>query len=191
MRERINDPEYVAVDKSRLYQILYRRGTTVHELSQTVGKSRSYISARLCVNGGLPKSIIPQICAALDVSPAQFIVPEYSPVDRVKLKRMLSMSGETLLTASARLGYSQSYLNSMLTRHNEQLRSDVLEQLDALFGIKIKDIAVGVGAVEESAPEPVQQELVLETRRDSALSEDDWSRLYRLMVEAFKEALNG
>lgn len=80
---------------------------------------------------------------------------------------------------SKELGYAPGYLSNVL--YTGRIRESVAVLLEKLYGIKRETIE------RKAEPEPVQQELVV--RPDSIMTDQDWARLYRLMVEALKEVL--
>lgn len=82
---------------------------------------------------------------------------------------------------SKELGYAPGYLSNVL--YTGRIRESVAVLLEKLYGIKRETIE----RKEEPEPVPVQQELVV--RPDSIMTDQDWARLYRLMVEALNEVL--
>lgn len=86
-----------------------------------------------------------------------------------------------MIEVSKELGYAPGYLSNVL--YTGRIRESVAVLLEKLYGIKRETIE----RREEPEPVPVQQELVV--RPDSIMTDQDWARLYRLMVEALKEVL--
>lgn len=109
---------------------------------------------------------------------------KFIKIDRVKLERELKRRDLSYEEVSKECGYAKGYISECLYRGC--VRESVMVVLDKLYGIKRERIEL-----EEETTPPVQTELVIEPRRDSIMNEEDWARLYRLMVEAFKEALKG
>lgn len=105
-------------------------------------------------------------------------------IDRRKFERAFKEHDVTYTEASRRLGFSDGYIAGRYYIGSIYANTAVL--LDQFYGIKREEIEY---VAPEPEPEPVQHELVL--KPDSALSDSDWAKLYRLMVEAFKEALQG
>lgn len=105
-------------------------------------------------------------------------------IDRYKFTREFKKHDVTYTEASRRLGYAQGYIAHRYYLGSISVNTAVL--LEQFYGIKRADIEY---VAPEPEPEPEQQELVL--RPDSIMSDNDWAKLYRLMVEAFKEALRG
>ena len=110
---RITSPNYVSIDKDKLYDRLADRRLSPSDVSRIMGKAEGYIAGTLASHGGLPSVIV------------------------------------------------------------SRLQDEV--------GIDMSTV------VKDSEPAPVVEVAV---KPDSALSDQDWARLYRLLVEAFKEALN-
>lgn len=105
------------------------------------------------------------------------------PIDRRAFEREFKRRNLLMIEVSKELGYAPGYLSNVL--YTGAIRDSVAVLLDKLYGIKRETIE----RKEAPEPVPVQQELVV--RPDSIMTDQDWARLYRLMVEALKEALQG
>ena len=102
------------------------------------------------------------------------------PIDRRAFEHELRTRDLPYQTVSMALGYNPNYVSEII--YQGKIRVSAAVVLDKLYGIKRENY-------EQREPEPVQQELVV--RPDSIMTDQDWARLYRLMVEAFREVLNG
>lgn len=102
-------------------------------------------------------------------------------IDRRAFEREFKRRDLPMAEVSKELGYAPGYLSNVL--YTGRIRESVAVLLEKLYGIKRETIE----RKEEPEPVPVQQELVV--RPDSIMTDQDWARLYRLMVEALKEVL--
>lgn len=102
-------------------------------------------------------------------------------IDRRAFEREFKRRDLSMAEVSRELGYHSGYLGNVL--YTGRIRESVAVLLEKLYGIKRETIE----RKEEPEPVPVQQELVV--RPNSIMTDQDWARLYRLMVEALKEVL--
>lgn len=103
------------------------------------------------------------------------------PIDRRAFEHEFKKRDLPMVEVSKELGYASGYLSNVL--YSGAIRESVAVLLEKLYGIKRETIE----RKAEPDPVPVQQELVV--RPDSIMTDQDWARLYRLMVEALKEVL--
>ena len=100
-------------------------------------------------------------------------------IDRVKFERALKELNLSFRDVSRKLGFGDTYISGRFYRGSIYENTAVL--LEQFYNIRREDIE------KKKTPE-LPQEVV--TKPDSALSDQDWARLYRLLVEAIKEALS-
>lgn len=99
-------------------------------------------------------------------------------IDGKKLKALLRDQNVALTAASRELGYSDSYLNSAVSRC--LIRRSVTDLLDSYYGIKLDSYI---------RKEPVAEEANSEKQQSVEIPEEFWTQLHHCIYSAVYEAV--